>query len=398
MGILTGFSLHARYRDGTDCGHDHRKAAPDQNQRRSRQRIAAGLSFCFAVCLTCGPAISETLRIAVYHTELSRDGPGLLLRDIEKGDDPQILASLRVVQSAAADAIVLADFDHDATLAALNAFADRLGLYPYRFAMAPNRGVQTGHDLDRDGRYGEPEDAQGYGRFAGDGGLAILSKWPIDTSAVQDFSSLLWQEIEGNIAPATAASEQRLSTTGHWIVPIKINGDQYLNLFVWHATPPVFDGPEDLNGRRNHDEAALWLKVLNGSLGSRPNAPFILTGISNLDPIDGDGRPAALKALLSHPMLIDPAPQSPGANVASTADGGTNLTHKGPAATDTVDWPDAPDRPGNLRVTLALPSRDLHLIGSQVLWPADMTDPLGQDVATASRHRLVWLDVCISDC
>ena len=167
---------------------------------------------------------------------------------------------------------------------------------------------------------------------------------------------------------------------------------------VWHATPPVFDGPEDLNGRRNHDEAALWLKVLNGSLGSRPNAPFILTGISNLDPIDGDGRPAALKALLSHPMLIDPAPQSPGAIVASTADGGTNLTHKGPAATDTVDWPDAPDRPGNLRVTLALPSRDLHLIGSQVLWPADTTDPLGLDVATASRHRLVWLDVCISDC
>lgn len=209
----------------------------------------------------------------MYHTELSRDGPGLLLRDIEKGDDPQILASLRVVQSAAADAIVLADFDYDANLAALHAYADRLDLYPYRFALAPNRGAQTGHDLDRDGRYGEPEDAQGHGRFAGDGGLAILSKWPIDTSAVQDFSSMLWQELEGNIAPETAAAEQRLSTTGHWIVPIKISKKQQLNLLVWHATPPVFDGPEDLNGRRNHDEAALWLKVLDGNLGTTPNAP-----------------------------------------------------------------------------------------------------------------------------
>ena len=334
----------------------------------------------------------------MYHTELSRDGPGLLLRDIEKGDDPQILASLRVVQSAAADAIVLADFDVDANLAALNAYADRLDLYPYRFALAPNRGVQTGHDLDRDGRKGEPEDAQGYGRFVGDGGLAILSKWPIDAPAVQDFSSMLWQDLKVNIAPETTAPEQRLSTTGHWIVPLKIAEKQQLNLFVWHATPPVFDGPEDLNGRRNHDEAALWLKVLDGSLGTPPDGPFILAGISNMDPIDGDGRPDAIQALMSHPMLTDPAPESTGASVAATTDGGINQTHKAPAATDTVDWPDTPDRPGNLRVTLALPSRDLRVIDSQVLWPSDITSPFGQEVATASRHRLVWLDVCISDC
>ncbi|SMX24829.1 hypothetical protein BOA8489_02959 [Boseongicola aestuarii] len=278
----------------------------------------------------CGPAISETLRIAVYHTELSGDGPGLLLRDIEKGDDPQIRSSLRVVKSAGADAIVLADFDYDANLAALNAFADLLEIYPHRFALAPNRGVQTGHDLDRDGRFGEPEDAQGYGRFAGDGGLAILSKWPIENSAVQDFSSMLWQDLQGQIAPEAAAPQQRISTTGYWIVPLKVAENQILNLLVWHATPPVFDGPEDLNGRRNHDEAALWLKVLDGSLGTLPDAPFIVAGISNLDPIDGDGRPAALQALMSHLMLLDPAPESPGAIVAAATDGGTNLTHKAP--------------------------------------------------------------------
>lgn len=101
---------------------------------------------------------------------------------------------------------------------------------------------------------------------------------------------------------------------------------------------------------------------------------------------------------MSHPMLTDPAPQSPGASVAATTDGGINQTHKANPATDTVDWPDTPDRPGNLRVTLALLFRDLQVIDSQVLWPSDMTSPRGEDVATASRHRLVWLDVCISDC
>jgi len=37
-------------------------------------------------------ATAETLRIATFAAPLSRDGPGLLLRDIEKGEDAQILA------------------------------------------------------------------------------------------------------------------------------------------------------------------------------------------------------------------------------------------------------------------------------------------------------------------
>lgn len=70
-----------------------------------------------------------------------------------------------MIRAADADAIVLADFDFDAHLAALNAFADRLDRYPYRFALHSNRGLQTVQDLDRDGRFGEPEGAHGYGRF-----------------------------------------------------------------------------------------------------------------------------------------------------------------------------------------------------------------------------------------
>ncbi|MBT8458479.1 MAG: endonuclease/exonuclease/phosphatase family protein, partial [Boseongicola sp.] len=165
----------------------------------------------------------------MYHTELSRDGPGLLLRDIEKGEDRQILASLRVVEHADADAVVLADFDYDANLVALNAYADRLDIYPYRFAFPPNRGVQSGLDTDNDGRLGEPEDAQGYGRFAGDGGLAILSKWPIKTADAHDLSHLIWRDFPGSLAPENTSAFQRLSTTGHWIVPLEMPQNQTLN-------------------------------------------------------------------------------------------------------------------------------------------------------------------------
>ena len=342
--------------------------------------------------------MSENFRIAVYHTELSRDGPGLLLRDIVEGEDPQVLASLSVIRAADPDVLVLADFDYDASLSALTAFADRLETYSYRFAWPPNRGVQTGADRDGDGRFGEPEDAQGYGRFVGDGGLAILSKHPINESQVQDLSLMRWHMLDGAIPPDVIADDQRLSTTAHWIVPIKLTKNQTINFLVWHATPPVFDGPEDFNGRRNHDETAVWLRVLDGTLAKLDNTPFIIAGVSNLDPVDGDGRPDALKALLAHPRLKDPEPRSEGAIIAAGDDMGVNETHRADPALDTVDWPDDIARPGNLRVTYALPSRDFTILDSGVLWPVDFGTPLGEDVRLASRHRLVWLDLCIENC
>ena len=83
-----------------------------------------------------------------------------------------------------------------------------------------------------------------------------------------------------------------------------------MRLLCWYATPPVFDGPEDRNGRRNHDEAAFWLRLLAGELTwPPPEGPFVLLGQSNLDPVDGEGLRGAMDALLDHPALQDPAPR-----------------------------------------------------------------------------------------
>jgi hypothetical protein len=177
------------------------------------------------------------------------------------------------------------------------------------------------------------------------------------------------------------AAVQRLSTSGHWAVPVRLPDGRTLTLLAWYATPPVFDGPEDRNGRRNHDEAALWLHLLAGDLPfAAPQPPYVLLGQSNLDPADGEGLPAAINALLASPRLQDPAPR------------GTNQRqepgHHGNPALDTALYEDI----GGLRVEVILPSSDQTVTASGVLWPPD-DDPLTPALQAASRHRPVWVDV-----
>lgn len=340
----------------------------------------------------CGPALSETLRIATYNAGLSRSGPGLLLRDILKGDDPQIAAAVQVMASLDADVLVLTAVDYDLDLVALSAFADLLATagaaYPYRFALRPNTGLTTGLDLDGNGYLGDARDAQGYGRFAGEAGMAVLSRLPIGAASARDFSGFLWRDLPGALLPDPfpGADIQRLSTTGHWEVPVTLPDGRNLALLVWYATPPIFDGPEDRNGRRNHDEAAFWARLIDGALPfPAPATPFILLGDANLDPVDGDGLTAGIAGLLAHPKLQDPGPRG--------TSGRVDPGQQGDAALDTADYT-ADAGPGGLRVDYILPSADLTVTGSGVLWPPE-SDPLAATLATASRHRPVWVEITL---
>ena len=158
----------------------------------------------------------------------------------------------------------------------------------------------------------------------------------------------------------------------------------------------MFDGDEDRNGRRNHDEVRFWAAYLDGALSMKPdNAPFVILGDANLDPLDGDGRSIAMQQLLAHPKVQDTAPKSQGAASAATLQGGANLQHKGDPALDTADWRDE-DGPGNMRVDYVLPSSDLQVTGSGVFWPKPKDADAGLlsvGDAIASRHHLVWIDV-----
>ncbi|MCB2092948.1 MAG: endonuclease/exonuclease/phosphatase family protein [Rhodobacteraceae bacterium] len=349
--------------------------------------------------LAAMPVTAAPIRVATFNADMSRQGPGLLLRDILSGTDAQTIAVVDVISRIAPDILLLNGFDYDLNMVALQALAGALerrgNPYPHLFARRPNTGLATGLDLDGDGRAGGPGDAQGFGRFAGEGGMAVLSRLPIDQAAAQDYSEFLWKDlpeslIDGARLSSGALAAQRLSTTAHWTVPVALPNGGRLTLLAYHASPPVFDGPEDRNGRRSHDETAFWLHLLDGDLAwPAPRAPFVILGDANLDPVDGDGRHAAMISLLADPRLQDPAPRSRGAAEAARQ-GGVNALNGGDPALDTVDWPEDPG-PGNLRVDYVLPSADLTVLDAGVWWPEEVA--LAVAAAKASRHKLVWVDI-----
>ncbi|MCV6587067.1 MAG: endonuclease/exonuclease/phosphatase family protein, partial [Marinibacterium sp.] len=211
----------------------------------------------------------------------------------------------------------------------------------------------------------------------GQGGMALLARFAFDRKAARDFSALLWRDLPGASLPVhddgrpfpspEALSVQRLSSTGHWVVPVILPDDSRLTLMAWHAGPPVFDGPEDRNGLRNGDETRLWLRLLDGQMGPVPQTPFVVLGNANLDPVRGEGRQQAIRDLLGDARLHDPFDGHP----------------------PTVDWSER--GPGKLRVSYVLPSADLQVRDAGIIWPQD--GPLHDTARTASRHRLVWVDI-----
>ena len=340
--------------------------------------LAAPLSLAIAI-LACAAACADSVRVASYNVGMQRKGPGLLLRDIRSGKDPAVMAAVQVIAGTAPDILALQRIDWDLRAEALTALADALSEagvdYPYRFTARPNSGMASGMDLDGDGRIGDPAEAQGFGYFTGQGGIAVLSRFPIQAGDVQDFSGLLWRDFPDALLPETlsggpfpsaeALDVQRLSSTAHWIVPVTLPDGATLRLLTFHAGPPVFDGPEDRNGRRNHDEVLFWKALLDQRFGPFAPGRFVLAGGANLDPGKSDGRREAIRSLLADPRFQDPLPGQV-----------------------TVDWSKA----GRFRVDYVLPSSDWTVRDAGVYWP-DAGFAAREIAETASRHRLVWVDL-----
>ena len=363
----------------------------------------------------------DTIRIATFNASLTRAGPGVLINRLAEGGDDQIRAVAQIIRKTRPDIILINEFDHDPVGLAADMFVELLSKgadsaagveYAHKYDAPPNTGYLSGQDLNGDGKVGGPDDAFGYGKFPGQYGMLLLSRFPIAEDAVRDFSKLGRSDLPNADLPVNAdgtpyPSEQaqavmRLSSKGHWDVPIETPIGQ-INILASHPTPPVFDGPEDANGKRNADEIRFWVHYLNGVTFPDQNgiatpfsdAPFVILGDLNADPLDGDGTHDAIKSLLAHPRVSDPKPASKGAVDAATLQGGNNTTQSGDPALDTADWNDTKG-PGNLRVDYVLPSSDLTVVDSGVFWPT-RTDPdfalIGAGKPVSSDHRLVWVDV-----
>ncbi|MEN8831752.1 MAG: endonuclease/exonuclease/phosphatase family protein [Pacificibacter sp.] len=331
----------------------------------------------------------DVVRVATWNVEMSRKGPGVLLHNILSGTDAQVAAAIAHIQNLHPDVLLLTGIDTDFEGHTIGAFVDALAqagtAYPHVLTQLGNAGAPTGRDLDKNGRLGAPQDAQSFGDFHGQGGLALLSRLPIDAGNIRDFSTLLWRDLPDARLPKDFYDDAdldvlRLSSNSHWDVPI-LWGDTPVNLLAFYATTPAFDGPEDRNGWRNADEIALWRHYLDGRLdATAPKPPFIIIGDANLDPSDGDGHSAEMQNLLADPRLQDAKPRS------TQAQSIANPEHVGDAALDTADWDDP--TPGNLRVDYVLPSADLKVIDTGVAWSSVMGDE-----GALFRHGLVWVDL-----
>ena len=434
--------------------------------------------------LAAGCARAEPVRFATFNAALSRESPGELLAAMRTRDDEQAKAVAAVIQAARPDVLVLQEFDHgpgyDPDGEALRLFqANYLAVpqqddlepisYEHVYLAPSNTGKPTGVDLNSDGRVAPcpgaevgtdayAADCHGWGKYPGHYAFVILSKHPIDREGIRTFGELLWKDLPNNHLPddyynGAAKAVLRLSSKNHVVVPIEIGGET-IDVLAAHPTPPVFDGEENRNGRRNFDEIGLWSLWLfhwNGQLyllrdddGQRPDVAtgsrvtgrtsmggrassrgagrFVILGDFNADPHDGESMTVATDvelipanlwfwsphgdrraadvisdhhATASHLYTDLLPPTSPGGVAAAERDGGVNAEHAGDPAADTADWDDERG-PGNLRVDYVLPSADLDVTGGGVLWPTADEPMMGVDLATverASDHRLVWVDV-----
>jgi endonuclease/exonuclease/phosphatase family metal-dependent hydrolase len=362
------------------------------------------------------------LRVATFNVSLNRAQEGRLREDLATGEDPQIRAVAEVIQLNNPDVLLLNEFDHDEDGEGVDLFREKYlevsqngkspVFYPYAFTAPVNTGVPSGHDLNRDGTVGGPDDAWGFGEFPGQYGMVILSRHPILTEQVRTFQNLRWADMPSSLLPTEfygpeIARELRLSSKSHWDVPVRV-GTSTLHVLASHPTPPSFDGPEKRNQRRNSDEIRLWADYLSpgrrshwivDDAGTRgglaPNEQFVLLGDLNSDPRDGDSWPGAIDQLLSHPRIQDTKPRSEGAVEAAEAQGGANLDHSGDPRFDTADFQDDP-APGNLRVDYVLPSRPLQVVSSAVYWPQSGrpgSELTGTFPFPTSDHRLVRVDL-----
>ena len=394
--------------------------------------------FCMHILLSCvcvttmmhGVAYSqsaeaaETVRLATFNCSLNRSEAGELLRDLKDDQNEPARNVARIIRQVRPHILLLNEFDYEPESASVRLFQQHYlesnsdwceaapVHFPYHCCLPVNTGVDSNCDLNHNGMLQDPADAQGFGRFPGQYGMVLLSRFPIQAESVRSFQKLLWSSMPAASLPQDPDTKVswytdrelrviRLSSKSHWDVPVSVNGST-LHVLASHPTPPAFDGPEDRNGRRNHDEIRFWADYLDtkrsdwiaddegGTGGLAASAHFAILGDLNSDPMDGDSFQNAIRQLLDHPRVNATfVPRSDGAGPASVTQGKVNDAHAGPPESDTADFSDS--SVGNLRVDYVLPSGTLQIQGGGVFWPVP-EDPRAAWIK-CSDHRLVWLDV-----
>ncbi|MEJ2084122.1 MAG: endonuclease/exonuclease/phosphatase family protein [Acidobacteriota bacterium] len=373
---------------------------------------------------------SETIRVATFNIEDVRTG------ELLDPESVRLRAAAALIQRLQPDILVLNEIPYnqpgdpdwqsdqragDNAQRFCDAFLARSqgeGLEPLEmkaFTAPVNTGVASGFDLDNDGAIhsevpplppvGEdprtPEgiayagDAWGFGTYPGHYAMALLvsSDLKVARSDVRTFQQFLWSRMPGALIPvdpdsgATWYSEQewasmRLASKSFWDVPVILPSGQRIRFLLSHPTPPAFDGPEQRNRARNHDEIRFWADYLNDAQyivdddgvagGLEKDELFVIAGDLNSDPDEGLSLGNPIDGfLLKHPRIQGDfvpsvSPQEEGSSDGVDPD-------------DTSSW--------GMRVDYVLPSIGFEIVGGGVWRP-------GGGVKI-SDHYLVYVDLKI---
>jgi hypothetical protein len=357
---------------------------------------------------------------------LHRRAPGKLVEELKAGSD-QASKLAAIVQHVRPHVLLVNEIDFDESQESVELLHAKYFevaqqmvkdgsqpiSYPFRYAASVNTGVPSELDFDGDGKVEGGGDCFGYGAFPGQYGMAVYSQYPI--SDVRSFQKLRWASMPDAALPTKAdgspffteeaLAQFRLSSKSHWDVSVKTPAG-LIHFLVCHPTPPVFDGPEDRNGRRNHDEIRLFADYITGGAaaeylvddagragGLQEGDHFVIAGDLNADPLDGASFEQAIHQLLEHDRVQAIQPSSGGAVELAGIQQGKNTEHQSDPAFDTGDFGD--ENVGNLRADYVLPSKTLNVVQHGVVWPPT-GEPLS-DAVTASDHRMVWVDIDVPD-
>jgi endonuclease/exonuclease/phosphatase family metal-dependent hydrolase len=375
-------------------------------------------------------AQDTTLKIATFNVSMealnyvehkrgeSPNVSGEILSNALASDHQQIKNIAEIIQTINPDIILLNEFDnqntnHQDLKTFISNYLNKSQNgqnpidFPYYYQGPVNTGVNSGLDVDGNGIKGElPGDGYGFGYFPGHFGMALLSKYPINLDKVRSFQHFKWQDMPNALTPKDPKTNKpwyskkvwqqlRLSSKSHWDVPVEVNG-KTIHILASHPTPPVFDGPEDRNGNRNHDEIRFWRDYISADNSSyiyddkgnkggiKAKQTFVILGDLNASTVDGDAVKTGISSLITAQGIQDVMPQSSGGKM-HTPDNIHAKHH-------TAFW--------RMRADYVLPSvHGLTIEKSGVFWPLETEENyrLIKDRQASSDHRLVWIELTTKD-
>lgn len=281
------------------------------------------------------------------------------------------------------------------------------------FTAETNTGRASGFDLDRNGEvvttippFSEKQtdehrafggDCWGFGTFPGQYGMALLvdQRLTIKHDYIRTFRLFPWADMPRALLPTYEDEEGqeqpwypeevgrlfRLSSKSHWDIPVELPNGETVHFLCSHPTPPAFDGPEQRNKKRNHDEIRFWADYIDHAAyiiddrlqpGGLPHgAHFVILGDLNADPEKGASIDNPMSSLIFASRHVGPDPRPI-----------SEIEIPGLAPSDTADF--------RLRVDYVIPSKTIAIKGTGV-WrhPPPDGGPFPSD------HFPVWADLLV---